>query len=127
MGIRVGGEPPEPPAEELDSIEELTAERNYLQARIDALQAVARQQAQGTRDVLAHIQLVARRGADGVIGLEIDENMVDGFVAGSPAATDGIFYEGDRIASVDGKLVEAGRQMIEFMKPGLPKYTFGVV
>jgi hypothetical protein len=70
---------------------------------------------------------VARRGADGVIGLEIDENMVDGFVAGSPAATDGIFYEGDRIASVDGKLVEAGRQMIEFMKPGLPKYTFGVV
>lgn len=95
--------------------------------------------AEGSEDKVVTVEFVARRGKDGLLGVDIMDNLsldiynvVITIVPGSIAEKDGFFRLGDVITSVDGQpLLLPGesepRQVKDMVQDGKKQYTVEVI
>ena len=90
--------------------------------------ASARESANGASEASEYVslELSVKRGHDGTLGFDINDDTITQVVPGSEAQRTGYWRPGDRIVAVDGEFLE-GREVQELMKPGKDSYNFRIV
>ena len=90
--------------------------------------ASARDSANGASEAPEYVslELSVKRGHDGTLGFDINDDTITQVVPGSEAQRTGYWMPGDKIVAVDGEFLE-GREVQEVMKPGKDSYNFRII
>jgi len=90
--------------------------------------ASARDSANGASEAPEYVslELSVKRGHDGTLGFDINDDTITQVVPGSEAQSTGYWMPGDKIMAVDGEFLE-GREVQEVMKPGKDSYNFRII
>uniref|UniRef100_A0A7S0NWE9 PDZ domain-containing protein n=1 Tax=Calcidiscus leptoporus TaxID=127549 RepID=A0A7S0NWE9_9EUKA len=104
-------------------------EINYLRGKLKAVEAIALARAgeQGLVELVERLDIDVAKSQGGILGIDINDNVIQALVAGTPAAELGSLLVGDRIVACDGQLLGAGQQVFQLLEQDKRFYRLTVV